>query len=84
MIRSICRLEDGSLQRDLSQEAMSLALQRPDTLHPLAIEDCQSQGYQSPKVDVFGSYLFIIVHALKVNLSFFLGMLGWFRWRKWL
>jgi magnesium transporter len=33
--------------------------------HPLAIEDCLSDGYQAPKVDVFGEYLFIIVHALR-------------------
>jgi len=33
--------------------------------HPLAIEDCQSEGYQAPKVDDFGAYLFIIVHALR-------------------
>lgn len=36
--------------------------------HPLAIEDCQSQGYQTPKVDDFGAYLFIIVHALRPDL----------------
>jgi magnesium transporter len=33
--------------------------------HPLAIEDCLSDGYQAPKVDIFGQYLFIIVHALR-------------------
>lgn len=32
--------------------------------HPLAIEDCLSNGYQTPKVDDFGSYLFLVVHAL--------------------
>lgn len=32
--------------------------------HPLTIEDCQSEGYQTPKVDDFGSYIFIIAHAL--------------------
>jgi magnesium transporter len=32
--------------------------------HPLTIEDCQSVGYQSPKVDDFSSYLFMIFHAL--------------------
>jgi len=37
--------------------------------HPLAIEDCQSTGYQSPKIDDFGDYLFIIFHALAVNSS---------------
>jgi magnesium transporter len=33
--------------------------------HPLAIEDCQSAGYQTPKVDNFDAYLFIITHALR-------------------
>ena len=32
--------------------------------HPLAIEDCMSVGYQPPKVDDFGSYIFLIVHAI--------------------
>ncbi len=32
--------------------------------HPLAIEDCQSSGYQAAKVDDFVDYLFIIAHAL--------------------
>jgi len=32
--------------------------------HPLAIEDCQNVGYQPPKVDDFGSYIFLIVHAI--------------------
>ena len=35
--------------------------------HPLAIEDCESVGYQPPKVDDFGSYLFLIVHAIHPN-----------------
>lgn len=33
--------------------------------HPLSIEDCQSTGYQPPKVDDFGTYLFMIVHAIQ-------------------
>jgi magnesium transporter len=33
--------------------------------HPLAIEDCLSLGYQTPKVDDFYSYIFLITHALK-------------------
>ncbi|MHB8193095.1 MAG: magnesium/cobalt transporter CorA [Bellilinea sp.] len=32
--------------------------------HPLAIEDCQSTGFQTPKVDDYGAYLFIVVLAL--------------------
>ncbi len=33
--------------------------------HPLAVEDCLSNGYQSPKVDDFSEYLFIIAHAVR-------------------
>ncbi|MBA4385795.1 MAG: magnesium and cobalt transport protein CorA [Anaerolinea sp.] len=35
--------------------------------HPLTIEDCQSQGFQTAKVDDFRDYLFIIAHVLHVN-----------------
>lgn len=35
--------------------------------HPLAIEDCQSTGFQTPKVDDYGDYLFIVVLALLPN-----------------
>lgn len=32
--------------------------------HPLAIEDCQTKGYQTPKVDDYGTYIFIIALAI--------------------
>lgn len=32
--------------------------------HPLSVEDCVSSGYQPPKVDDFGTYIFLILHAL--------------------
>jgi magnesium transporter len=87
MIRSIFCAKDGSRQINLPPEQLAQALQQPDSLlwvsleqpseeeirailhdvfhfHPLAIEDCLSDGYQAPKVDVFGEYLFIIVHAI--------------------
>jgi magnesium transporter len=35
--------------------------------HPLAIEDCMNVGYQPPKVDDFGAYIFLIVHAIHPN-----------------
>lgn len=38
--------------------------------HPLVIEDTQSVGYQAPKIDDFGSYLFIIAHALQPGEGF--------------
>lgn len=37
--------------------------------HPLAIEDCLSIGYQTPKVDDFDKYLFIIANAIKPDGS---------------
>ncbi len=33
-------------------------------LHPLAVEDCLSALPHAPKIDDFGSYLFIVLHAL--------------------
>lgn len=35
--------------------------------HPLTIEDCIMQGYQTPKIDDFNDYLFIIAHAIPPN-----------------
>ncbi|GAP14962.1 magnesium Mg(2+) and cobalt Co(2+) transport protein [Longilinea arvoryzae] len=32
--------------------------------HPLAVEDCIDHGYQTPKIDDFEDYLFIITHAI--------------------
>ncbi|BCY18784.1 cobalt/magnesium transport protein CorA [Leptolinea sp. HRD-7] len=37
--------------------------------HPLAIEDCLSVGYQTPKVDDFDKYIFIIANAVKPSAS---------------
>lgn len=51
--------------------------------HPLAVEDCQSPGYQTSKIDDFTDYIFVISHAVNPNntennldpmeLDFFLG-----------
>ncbi len=57
------------------EEMVWVSLENPDEaemailsdvfhFHPLAIEDCQNVGYQPPKVDDFGSYIFLIVHAI--------------------
>ena len=35
--------------------------------HPLSIEDCQSTGFQLPKVDDFTSYIFLILHHLTLD-----------------
>jgi len=37
--------------------------------HPLAVEDCASYEYQPPKVDDFGDYIFLIVHALRADFD---------------
>ena len=90
MIRSIFCPKEGPRQVDLAPEQIAQALNTPEGLlwvsleqsteaellsmlrdmfhfHPLAIEDCLSEGYQAPKVDDFGPYLFIIVHALQAD-----------------
>ncbi|HPC06937.1 MAG TPA: magnesium/cobalt transporter CorA [Anaerolineaceae bacterium] len=38
--------------------------------HPLSIEDCQSVGYQPPKVDDFGDYIFLIMHTVHPGEDF--------------
>lgn len=38
--------------------------------HPLAVEDCQSHGYQTPKLDDYGDYIFIIAQAINANRDF--------------
>lgn len=48
-----------------SKEETSSILEDIFHFHPLVIEDCLSTGYQTPKVDDFGQYLFIIANALQ-------------------
>ncbi len=48
-----------------TDEELHQVLEEIFHFHPLAIEDAQSAGYQPPKVDEFGDYLFIIAHALR-------------------
>jgi len=38
-------------------------------LHPLAIEDCISTNVHPPKVDDFGSYIFVIVHGINYTVD---------------
>lgn len=45
-------------------EEIQLILRDVFKFHPLPVEDCQSIGYQTPKVDDFDDYIFIISHAL--------------------
>ena len=53
--------------------------------HPLAVEDSLNIGYQTPKVDDYGKYIFIVFHALRsrspdadtletLEINLFLGM----------
>lgn len=53
-----------------TDEEVDAVLREQFHFHPLAIEDCISQGYQPPKVDDFGDYIFLIVHAIVPNKSF--------------
>jgi magnesium transporter len=66
-----------------SHEEVTSVLDTGFHFHPLAIEDCLSVGYQIPKVDDYGSYIFIIFQAIladdtledlhTVELDLFLG-----------
>lgn len=47
-----------------SNEEMESVLSGVFNFHPLTIEDCQSTGYQTPKVDDYDSYIFIIANAI--------------------
>ena len=53
-----------SLERPTEEEARAILVDMFH-FHPLAVEDCLNTGYQSPKVDDFGSYIFLIFHALR-------------------
>jgi len=57
-----------SLERFEDQELNEL-LDGVFHFHPLAIEDCLSSGLQLPKVDDFSSYIFLILHALNIDLA---------------
>ncbi len=90
MIRNLYIPKSGTLQWDISQDALRSAVADTDGLvwvsleqptaeetrailtelfhfHPLAVEDSESTGFQTPKVDDYGTYLFIVVMALFAN-----------------
>jgi magnesium transporter len=52
-----------NLEKPSSQEYEELLSARFH-FHPLAIEDCQSEGFQVPKLDDYGDYLFIVSEAI--------------------
>jgi magnesium transporter len=50
-----------------SADEIKLVLADLFHFHPLAIEDTQSVGYQTPKVDDYGAYLFMVILAVMEN-----------------
>ncbi len=50
-----------------TEEELARILHEIFLFHPLTIEDCQSQGFQTAKVDNYQDYLFIISHALEAD-----------------
>lgn len=69
-LRSALKEPNGLLWVDLEQpdqEESNLILHELFQFHPLAVEDAISEGYQTPKVDDFDNYLFIIMHAIQVD-----------------
>jgi magnesium transporter len=59
--------EDGLVWlvlEDITETEASQVLIDTFHFHHLTVEDCLSEGYQTPKLDGFDNYLFIIMHAL--------------------
>lgn len=56
---------------DATSDELDLVLRGVFNFHPLAIEDCESPGYQAAKIDDYGDYIFLIAHAVdpKQDLS---------------
>lgn len=46
------------------EEEIARVLANQFHFHPLAVEDCQSDGYQTPKLDDYGDYLFLVVQSV--------------------
>jgi magnesium transporter len=64
--------QDGLLWLSLekpSREEADQILSGIFNFHPLAIEDCLNEGYQTPKIDDFSTYLFLVTHAMPVDGS---------------
>jgi magnesium transporter len=57
-----------------SETEVEIILRSTFHFHPLSIEDCLTTSYQTPKIDDFNNYLFLIMHALQQNDD--LGSLG--------
>ncbi len=66
-VSNILRSGEGLLWlvlQDANEEEMNNILRDVFHFHDLTIEDCLSQGYQPPKLDIFEDYIFLIMHAL--------------------
>lgn len=50
--------------QDANEDELNSILHDIFHFHPLTIEDCLSEGYQTPKLDVFENYIFVVMHAL--------------------
>lgn len=57
-----------SLEQPTEEEYQSV-LANLFHFHPLAIEDCQTPGYQTPKIDDYGSYIFLVAVALSAETT---------------
>jgi magnesium transporter len=72
-MRSALQQPDGllwiSLEKPTPEESTAI-LQDLFQFHPLAIEDAVSEGYQTPKVDDFGSYIFMVLHAIHIQQDY--------------
>jgi len=69
-MRSALKDADGLLWINIENPTQSEAqtiLHDLFQFHPLAVEDALSSGYQTPKIDDFGSYIFLIMHAIRVQ-----------------
>ncbi|NTV36764.1 MAG: magnesium and cobalt transport protein CorA, partial [Anaerolineaceae bacterium] len=53
-----------------NETEMSLILRDVFKFHPLAIEDCLSNGFQTPKLDDYGAYIFLVANALSQITDF--------------
>jgi magnesium transporter len=65
---------NGLLWVDLenpSDQEIHFILQEIFNFHPLCIEDCKSSSYQTPKIDDFGSYLFIVAQSIPFSNQFY-------------
>lgn len=72
-IRSVVEEKTGLLWVNVAspqESELQEILLQAFSFHPLSVEDCLSTGYQPPKVDDFGDYIFLIMHAIQPGEGF--------------